>query len=48
MSSSKQELLGRIPSVEVLLQDVEAEGWASGVPRRILVDSLRSAVDQTR
>ena len=48
MSSSKQELLGRIPSVEVLLQDVEAEGWATGVPRRIMVDSLRSAVDQTR
>lgn len=46
--SPKQELLGRIPSVEVLLQAVQAEDWAAGVPRRILADSVRAAVDHIR
>ena len=32
MPSAKQELLGRIPSVEILLQAAELE-WATGVPR---------------
>jgi L-seryl-tRNA(Ser) seleniumtransferase len=48
MASRKQDLLARIPAVEVLLQDAEAEGWAAGLPRRILLDSVRAAVDQAR
>ena len=48
MLSAKQDLLARIPAVEVLLQEAEAEGWATDVPRRILVDSIRAAVDQAR
>ncbi len=48
MSSPKQELLGRIPSVEILLQEVESAGWAAEVPRRTLVESVRAAVDQAR
>jgi L-seryl-tRNA(Ser) seleniumtransferase len=34
--------------VEVLLQHAESEGWAAGIPRCILVDSVRTAVDQAR
>jgi L-seryl-tRNA(Ser) seleniumtransferase len=48
MASSKQNLLSRIPAVEILLQEVESQRWAAEVPRRILVDSVRAAVDQTR
>ena len=48
MPSPKQNLLGRIPSVEILLQEVESEGWTAGVPRRTLVDSMRAAVDHAR
>ena len=48
MASPKQNLLSRIPAVEILLQEVKLEGWAAGVPRRTLVDSVRTAVDQAR
>ena len=48
MSLPKQNLLSRIPSVEVLLQTAESEGWTADVPRRILVDSVRAAVEEAR
>ncbi len=48
MASSKQNLLSQIPAVEILLEEAESQGWTVGVPRRILVDSVRAAVDQTR
>jgi L-seryl-tRNA(Ser) seleniumtransferase len=48
MPLPKQNLLSRIPSVEVLLQIAESEGWTAAVPRRILVDSVRAAVEEAR
>jgi len=47
MSSSRQSLLRKIPAVEVLLQDAELARWAE-VPRRIVVEAVRAAVDETR
>jgi L-seryl-tRNA(Ser) seleniumtransferase len=46
--SSKQNLLSQLPAVEILLQEAESQGWTAGVPRRVLVDSVRAAVDQAR
>jgi L-seryl-tRNA(Ser) seleniumtransferase len=48
MSLSKQNLLSRIPAVEILLHDAESEGWTAGIPRRTLVDSVRAAVEKVR
>ncbi|MEN6448938.1 MAG: L-seryl-tRNA(Sec) selenium transferase [Thermoguttaceae bacterium] len=48
MAESKQNLLARIPAVDLLLHDAAAEDWAVEAPRRILVDSIRRAVEQTR
>ena len=48
MASSKQNLLSQIPAVEILLEEAESQGWTVGVPRRILVDCVRAAVDQAR
>jgi L-seryl-tRNA(Ser) seleniumtransferase len=48
MPSSKQSLLRRIPSVEACLQDPELEKQAAGVPRSIVVDCVRAAVEETR
>ena len=46
MAASKQNLLSRIPAVEILLQEAESQGWTAGIPRRVLVDSVRVAVDR--
>jgi L-seryl-tRNA(Ser) seleniumtransferase len=48
MPSSKQDLLRRIPSVDALLQEAEAEWCAAGVPRRIVVECVRVAAEDTR
>ena len=48
MSSPKQDLLSKIPSVEILLHDAELQGWTAGVLRRTLVDSVRTAVENAR
>jgi hypothetical protein len=48
MTSPKQNLLGQIPAVEILLRDAEAEGWTAAIPRRILLDAVRAAADQAR
>ena len=48
MSSSKQNLLRKIPSVEIVLQEAELGQVAAGVPRKILVDSVRAAIDEIR
>jgi L-seryl-tRNA(Ser) seleniumtransferase len=48
MSSAKQTLLGRIPSVEILLHEAELAGWPAEIPRRTLVDAVRGAVDKAR
>ena len=48
MLLSKQNLLSRIPSVEVLLENAESEGWTAAVPRRTLLDSVRAAVEAAR
>ena len=48
MSSPKQSLLSQLPAVEILLEDAESQGWTVGVPRRVLVDSVRTVVDEAR
>jgi L-seryl-tRNA(Ser) seleniumtransferase len=48
MASPQQQLLARIPSVEVLLHEAQTQDWATTVPRRALVEAVRAAVDQAR
>ena len=48
MSSSKQSLLRKIPSIDVLLQDVDLQKLCEEVPRKLAVNAVRAAVDQTR
>ncbi len=48
MSSSKQSLFRRIPAIEALLRDPELVRSAVGVPRKLVVDSVRKSVDQIR
>ncbi|MHC4400782.1 MAG: L-seryl-tRNA(Sec) selenium transferase [Planctomycetota bacterium] len=48
MASARQELLRRLPAVDVLLDDAEFGQSTSGVPRRIVVDSIREALDAAR
>jgi L-seryl-tRNA(Ser) seleniumtransferase len=49
MQPSKDSILRKIPSVDVLLQDAALkEAAAAGVPRQIVVDAVRAAVEETR
>ena len=48
MTPSKQDLLRSIPSVELLLQAVEAETLATETPRRVVVQCVRDAVEAAR
>jgi len=48
MTSPKQDVLRRIPSVDALLLEAEAEWPPARVPRRIVGDAVRGAVDQAR
>lgn len=48
MSRSIQELLRSIPSVDAILRQTEAALLASGVPRRLIVDAVRAAIDRAR
>jgi L-seryl-tRNA(Ser) seleniumtransferase len=48
MTPSKQNLLSQLPAVEILLREAESQGWTAGIPRRVLVDSVRAAVDRGR
>jgi L-seryl-tRNA(Ser) seleniumtransferase len=48
MASPKQDLLSQLPAVEILLAEAESAGWTAGIPRRVLVDSVRAAVDRAR
>ena len=40
------DALRKIPAVEILLEEVQAESWMAEVPRRILVDAVRAATDR--
>jgi L-seryl-tRNA(Ser) seleniumtransferase len=48
MEPGKETLFRRIPSVDILLQSDEMQRWATTVPRLILVDAVRGAVEDTR
>jgi L-seryl-tRNA(Ser) seleniumtransferase len=48
MALPRQNLLARIPSVEILLHEAQSQGWAAAFPRRTLVEAVRAAVDQAR
>jgi L-seryl-tRNA(Ser) seleniumtransferase len=46
--ASIQDVLRRIPAVEVLLQDDRLQPLAVELPRKIVLDCVRAAVEQTR
>lgn len=48
MPPLKQTLLRKIPSVERILQEIETEGLCAGIPRRIVVECVRAAVEHVR
>jgi L-seryl-tRNA(Ser) seleniumtransferase len=48
MPSSEHNMLRHIPSVDAVMRQTEAVWQAAGVPRRILVDAVRAAVDHAR
>lgn len=48
MTSPNQDRLRNIPSVDAILHQLEAAWQAAGVPRRILVDAVRAAVEHVR
>ena len=48
MEPAKETLFRQIPSVDVLLQSDQMQRWATTVPRMILVDAVRGAVEDTR
>lgn len=48
MSTARQRSLKNIPSVEALLQDAQLQRNAEALPRKVFVDAVRDAVQQTR
>jgi L-seryl-tRNA(Ser) seleniumtransferase len=48
MASSKQSLLRKLPSVEILLREAELARAAAGLPRTILLHCVRASIDQAR
>jgi len=48
MPPSKDAILRKIPSVDVLLRDAALQEAAADVPRRIVVDAVRAAVEEAR
>jgi L-seryl-tRNA(Ser) seleniumtransferase len=48
MASLKQNLLAQIPAVEILLHDAASAGWTAEMPRRTVVDAVRTAVENAR
>jgi L-seryl-tRNA(Ser) seleniumtransferase len=48
MKKQDEQLLRKLPSVDTLLKDADLQTWTAGVPRRMVVESVRQAVDQMR
>jgi L-seryl-tRNA(Ser) seleniumtransferase len=48
MTTAKQSVLSRIPSVDSLLRDAELAEVASGVPQRVVTDAARLSVEEIR
>ena len=48
MSEENENLLRTLPSVDAVLGDAAIEGLFAGVPRVVLVDSIRRAIDRMR
>ncbi len=48
MGTAKEQLLRKIPSVDVLLEDPALRKSTEGVPRRLVVEAVREAVDRMR
>ena len=46
--SPMQDLLRKIPSVEALLQEDRLAAAADGVPRKIVLECVRAAVEEAR
>jgi L-seryl-tRNA(Ser) seleniumtransferase len=48
MADSPQDLLRAIPSVDAVLHEAAADRGLAEVPHRLLVESIREAIDETR
>jgi L-seryl-tRNA(Ser) seleniumtransferase len=48
MEKQNEQFLQKLPSVDALLQDVELKSIISEVGRKVVVDSIRRAVDEAR
>ncbi|MBN1919393.1 MAG: L-seryl-tRNA(Sec) selenium transferase [Verrucomicrobia bacterium] len=48
MPPTREMLLKTIPAVDVLLRDEDLARWSDGLPRRVVVDALRTAADSVR
>jgi L-seryl-tRNA(Ser) seleniumtransferase len=48
MSSAKSNPLRKIPSVEILAQDLESQNAVPGISRKVLVQLIREAVNEVR
>ncbi|MHC4622657.1 MAG: L-seryl-tRNA(Sec) selenium transferase [Planctomycetota bacterium] len=48
MEKQSEQLLRKLPSIEALLNDPDLQASTAGVPRKVVADSVRRAVDQMR
>jgi L-seryl-tRNA(Ser) seleniumtransferase len=48
MQPEGESPLRKIPSVDAIVQDPSIGKWSAAVPRRIIVDAVRAAIDDTR
>jgi len=48
MAKQNKQLLQKLPSVDVLLKDSELQSYIADVGRKVVVDSIRQAIDEIR
>ena len=48
MTTDEEKGLRKLPAVEVMLQDAAVQAAAEGVPRRLVVEAVRTAVERVR
>ncbi|HUW18701.1 MAG TPA: L-seryl-tRNA(Sec) selenium transferase [Sedimentisphaerales bacterium] len=48
MGKQSEQLLRKLPSVDAVLNDPDLQSCTTGIPRKVVVDSVRQAVDQMR
>ena len=48
MAKQNEELLRKLPSVDVLLKDPDLVSCVANTPRKVVVNSIREAVSEVR